>query len=361
MPKAAVIVEPGRLEIRDLPRPAVEAGGMRLRVLLSEVCGTDVHLLHGQLPETPYPLVPGHFAVGEALETGGTVHDVDGAPIRPGETITFLDVHGTCGECWYCQVAKASTRCPRRRVYGITYGVQDGLCGGWSEEMMLKPGTRLVKLDGIAPEAFMGGGCGLMTALHAVEQADIRLGDAVVVQGSGPVGLNALALARLKGATALLLTGGGAARLEMARRLGADAVCDIAGSTPEDRIAWVKEQTGGRGADIVIEATGVPQALAEGFDMARDAGVYIIVGQYTDAGEMFVNPHRQINKKHLRIQGVWGIDSSHLYRGLRVLRRYQETIPWASMLTRLYRLEEAEDALSAVASQQVVKAGIRPF
>jgi len=360
MPRAAVITRPGKLEIQNLPDMPLEKGSVRLRTLLSEVCGTDVHLLHGRLAGVPYPLIPGHFAIGKVAEIRGEAWDVDGVPVRVGEAITFLDVHGTCGECWFCQVAKASTRCPKRKVYGITYGVSDGLCGGWCEEIVLKPGTRLLKLEDVEPETFMGGGCGLITALHAVERADIHLGDTVVVQGSGPVGLNALILSRLKGATGVLLIGGGSKRLEMADRLGADGICDIAQTSPQERIAWVKEHTAGRGADILVEATGVPGALTEGFSMVRDAGTYVIAGQYTDTGDLVLNPHRDINRKHLDIRGVWGIDLGHLYRGLRVLRRYQQTIPWKEMLSRVYRLEEAERALHDVAVQRIVKAGIRP-
>ncbi|NIP82785.1 MAG: alcohol dehydrogenase catalytic domain-containing protein, partial [Gemmatimonadetes bacterium] len=62
-----------------------------------------------------------------------------------GDRVTFLDVHATCNACWYCLVAKATTRCPHRRVYGITYGVEDGLAGGWAERIHLKPGTKIIR------------------------------------------------------------------------------------------------------------------------------------------------------------------------------------------------------------------------
>src|SRR5512141_3111297 len=145
MVRAAVIPSPGvPVEIRELADPIAEAGGVVLRTVLSEVCGTDVHLWHGRLAGVPYPLIPGHVSVGEVLATGGGVHDVEGAPVRPGDVVTFLDVHGTCNACWYCLVAKQSTRCPNRRVYGITYGAEDGLLGGWSERIVLRPGVRVL-------------------------------------------------------------------------------------------------------------------------------------------------------------------------------------------------------------------------
>jgi len=200
--RAAVIPAPrAPIEIRELPEPEMEPGSVLLRTIASEVCGTDVHLWHGRLAGAPYPLLPGHVSVGEVLATGGEVRDIEGRAITPGQAVTFLDVHETCHNCWYCLVAKASTRCPHRRVYGITYGAEEGLLGGWSERIYLKPGVKIVPLaGGVTPEQWIAGGCGLPTALHAVDLAEIRLGDRVLIQGAGPVGLSACALAVASGA-----------------------------------------------------------------------------------------------------------------------------------------------------------------
>ncbi len=360
MPRAVVLEAPERLVLRDTPMPPLQPGAVRMRVTLTEVCGTDVHLLHGQLPGAPYPLIPGHFACGEVVETAGTVLDAEGVPLREGDAITYLDVHGTCGRCWFCEVAHATTRCPDRRVYGITMSANDGPLGGWCDEMLLLPGTRILRLSGLTPETFIGGGCGLATALHAMEEAGIRLGDTVAVLGAGPVGLNAALLARLKGATEVLLIGGPQARLDAALDRGVDATLDLADTSPADRVEWVKSRTCGRGADVVIEATGVPDAVGDGMRMARDAGRLIVVGQYTDAGDLTLNPHHDLNRKHLDVRGVWGIDFSHLYRSLRVLRRYADELRWDGLLTRTYALEDAAEALEDVAAGRVVKAALRP-
>ena len=100
------------LELRRVPAPRAAPGGAVLEMLASEVCGTDVHLHHGQLAGVPYPIVPGHVSVGRVLETGGTLRDVGGEEIGVGRLVTFYDVFGVCGACWHCLVAKAATRCP---------------------------------------------------------------------------------------------------------------------------------------------------------------------------------------------------------------------------------------------------------
>ena len=349
------------IEVRSFDRPALEPRAILLETIYSEVCGTDVHLHRGHLAGVPYPIIPGHVSVGRVAETGGEVRDLDDIPVAVGDVITFLDVHETCGRCWYCTVAKASTRCPKRRVYGITYSANEGLLGGWSKAIYLKPGVKIVRLPaGLPPERFIAAGCGLPTSVHAIERAEIQLGDNVVVQGSGPVGLNAVILAQLQGAGQVIVVGAPALRLEMARGLGADAVIDINEYDPVARVARVRELTGGRGADVTIEATGAPAAVREGMLMTRDAGRLVVVGQYTDVGAVEINPHWDLNRKHLEVRGCWGSDFSHFYRGVRVVARYGSRFNWESMISAAYPLEQAARALDDVAHLRVVKALIKP-
>ena len=362
MVKAAVMPGPNvPVEVREYPIPQLEDGAILLRTLFSEVCGTDVHLHHGHLAGVPYPVIPGHVNVGEIVEVSGSPVDLEGRPLRKGQVVTFLDVHETCGQCWYCTVAKASTRCPHRRVYGITYGAAEGLLGGWSEMIYLKPGVKVLPLpDSVPPERFIGAGCGLPTAMHAIERAEIMLGDTVVVQGSGPVGLTCAILAQLSGATKVIVIGGGKGRLIEAERTGADATLDIDELSVAERQAAVLELTQGRGADVTVEASGNPMAVKEGFGITRDAGRYVIVGQYTDHGEIGVNPHIDINRKHLEVRGSWGSDFSHFWRGLRVVEKHGERFQWERFISRKYGLAEANQALDDVENFRTVKALIDP-
>ena len=362
MYRAAVMVAPGKsLEVRDYPAPEMEAGSVLLDTIFSEVCGTDVHLHHGRLAGVPYPIIPGHVSVGRISTISGEVLDVEGEALREGDVVAFLDVHESCGSCWYCLVAKASTRCPSRRVYGITYSADEGLLGGWSEAIYLKPGVKVIKLpQELTPERYIAAGCGLPTATHALERAEVQLGDAIVVQGCGPVGLNAAVMAQLSGATQVIVVGAPKKRLEMARAVGADHIVDIEEHGPDERIAMVKELTHGRGADVTIEATGNPAAVAEGMRMTRDNGRYVVVGQYTDAGSVEINPHWDINRKHLEIRGCWGSDFSHFYRGIKVLAKHGDRFPYEGFITRVYGLEELDGALADVEAIRVVKAVVQP-
>jgi threonine dehydrogenase-like Zn-dependent dehydrogenase len=362
MPLAAVMTAPHKpIEVQSLPDPKIELGGILLETIYSEVCGTDVHLHHGRLAGVPYPIIPGHVSVGRVAETGGSVTDINGNPIITGALVTFLDVHETCNNCWYCLVAKASTRCPSRKVYGVTYSANDGLLGGWSETIYLKPKVKTIILPStVPPERLIAAGCGLPTAVHAIERAAITLGDIVAVQGSGPVGLNVAILALISGAGAVIVIGDPPNRLEAAKGFGVDEVISVTGTTPQQRVECVKALTNGRGADITIEATGVPAAVKEGMQMTRDGGRYVIVGQYTDAGEVSINPHLEINKKHLEIRGCWGSDFSHFYRMVQVLSRHGDKVGWERMISREYKLTEMNTALDDVEAGRVVKAVVKP-
>lgn len=364
MPIAAVIPAPNsRVELREVPLPDLEPNSGLLDVELSEVCGTDVYLQQGRLQGVPYPLIPGHVSVGRLRKIRGQLLDIEGRAFNEGDRVTFLDVHRTCNACWHCLVAKASTRCPQRKVYGITYGLVDGLCGGWAQQIYLKPGTLCIGLNA-EPELFMAGGCALPTALHAVERGEVNLGDTVLVLGSGPVGINVINIALMRGALRVLCIGAPANRLDAALQAGAYAVLNIETSDEPERLEWVLEQTRGRGADVTVEATGAPIAVVQAMRFTRDAGRVVIVGQYTDHGPVppnaGFNPHLDLNKKHLDVRGCWGSDFSHFYRSAQLVSDPVQATRWAKIKLARYDLAQANEALADVSSGAVVKALIDP-
>jgi 2-desacetyl-2-hydroxyethyl bacteriochlorophyllide A dehydrogenase len=358
---AAVMPGPNeKIRLEQVARPELQAGGALLEVLYSEVCGTDVHIHHGRLAGVPFPIIPGHVSVGRLSELSSPVRDVEGRPFAIGDVVTFLDVHGTCHRCYECLVTKQTTRCPHRRVYGITYGSREGLLGGWAQQLWMQPGVHMLRLpDGLDAETFIGGGCGLVTAMHAVERAGLRLGQSVVVLGAGPVGQSAAALSAIGGADPVIILGGPASRLSFAQRMGATHAIDLAVPHAE-RVAEVKRLTGGRGADVVIEAAGAPEAVSQAMDLVRDGGRVVVCGQYTDVGPTTINPHVQVNRKHLEVHGCWGSDFSHLYRAVNIAAKHAHHVPWREMIGGRFSLDQANEALKAVEHREVTKAVIVP-
>jgi L-iditol 2-dehydrogenase len=359
---AAVMIAPRRpIELREFPRPDLPPGAALLRTARSEVCGTDVHLWHGRLSGVPYPIIPGHVSAGSIAASRGSMTGIDGSALVEGDRAVFFDVHRTCGRCRACTVQRTPTRCSARRVYGITDSADEGLFGGWAQSIYLEPGVAMARLpDSVTFDDYIGGGCGLLTAVHILERADVRLGDAVVVQGAGAVGLCAIALARLAGASRILAIGAPADRLTLARQMGADVTLDLQSTSPVERLEAVLDATSREGADIVLEAAGAAAAIPEGLDLLRVGGRYVIAGHYTDAGDSAINVHRQINRKHVEIRGCWGSEPRHFLRALSILDRHPH-VPFRTIGSRTYGLGELNEALHDAEAMRIPKALVDPW
>lgn len=361
---AAVLVEYQQpLEARRYPVPhEVGPGEALVRVEMAGICGTDVHLWLGQL-KIPLPVILGHETVGRIELLGaGAAKDWRGLPLAVGDRVTWASSI-VCGECYYCRVKRQPTRCLSRKAYGISYCADERphLRGGYAEYILLRSGTAIFRIpDSLQPESVVGAGCALTTALHGLERAPVRLGDIVIIQGSGPVGLAALALARQSGAAKVIVIGGPAHRVELARRFGADEVISIDETTDADaRRKMALEYAGPHGADVVIECVGHPSAVAEGFDLCRDGGTYLVLGQYANAGDVAINPHT-ITRKQLSVVGSWGFEPRHVDQALTFLDGTEWKHRFRDEVTHRFSLEQANEALETVRQCRSGKAVIVP-
>jgi threonine dehydrogenase-like Zn-dependent dehydrogenase len=363
--RAAVLEEFGKpLEIREYPEPGEPAAGEALvAVEMAGICGTDVHLWLGQLA-IPLPNIMGHESAGRIEKMGaGLTRDWRGEELRAGDRVTWASSIA-CGECFYCRMKKQPTRCLTRKAYGISYCASDAphLRGGYAEKILLRAGTAIFRIpDSVPNDALIGAGCALTTAIHASERAPLEWGDSVVVQGTGPVGLAAITVARAAGAGTIVAIGGPPHRLELAQGLGADVVIDIAqASEVEARRAAVFQAVGPYGADQVIECVGYPAAVNEGILLCRDGGQFVVLGQYADAGNISFNPHT-ITRKQLRVVGSWGFEPRHVDRAIRLLERDGHLRErFAAGITHRYALAKADEALQMARSLAGGKTVILP-
>ncbi|MEU7425617.1 zinc-binding dehydrogenase [Streptomyces sp. NPDC040750] len=358
----AVVLERFRepLVLREFDVPAAPAGGLVVTCRYGGICGTDLHLQQGHLA-IPTPLVLGHEGLGTVAEFGpGTpARDAAGTELRAGDTVMWASSIA-CGTCVPCRLHREPTLCENRRTYGVNRALADGfeLAGAWAEAIVLHEGATVVRLDdGVDPLAAMAFACAGPTVVHALyERRPVRVGETVVVQGAGPVGLAAAALAQLAGAAKVVVVGGPAGRLDLAAKAGiGDVHVDITGpGGVEAALDRVRAETGGRGADLVIECAGVPAAVAQGLTLARRGGSYLIIGQYTDAGDTPLNPH-QIVYRQLDVVGSWAFTGAHLTEYVRLLPALTARFDLRGLVTS-FPLAEHEAALRAVAGQTVLKA-----
>jgi len=367
------------LRLREYPLPSmIEPGAALVRTGMAGICGTDVHLWKGQRP-LPLPVILGHETVGSIVDLGGDhLLDWTGQVLARGDRVTWNSA-SSCGECFYCREKQLPTRCPARKAYGIGYSCAEAphWLGGYAEYHYLRPGTSIFKIpDALATESVIGAGCALITAIHGIERLcgtdlvgtrDATLPalpelwrDSVVVQGAGPVGIAAAAVAKQAGARKVLLVGGPRRRLEHARRFGVDTTVSI-DEVPhaEDRIEAVRQWSGGHGADVVLECVGAPSAVVEGMEMCRDGGKYLMLGHYCDAGPTPFNPHL-ITRKELEVVGSWSSEPRHLRAALEFLQSTGDRFPFVSMISHRHGLADAHEALMAMAGWQTVKSVIVP-
>ncbi len=342
--------------------PVLEPGAALVRTEMAGICGTDVHLWKGELP-IQLPVILGHETVGRIEQLGpGLERDWPGQPLRVGDRVTWTSTH-SCGKCYYCAEKRQPTRCPQRRAYGIGYrcDAPPHFLGGYAEFHYLRPGSNIFRIpDALPTESVVGAGCALITAIHGIERTGIEWQDQVVVQGAGPVGIAALAVAKSAGASRVVVIGGPAPRLDMARQFGADATLSIEEfRTPAERIARVRELTGGYGADVVLECVGIPAAVSEGMEMCRDGGKYLILGQYCDSGPTSFNPH-VITRKQLQVFGSWSSEPRHLHAALRFLAAHRAEFPFERMVTHRFRLDQANEALETTARWLSAKSVFTP-
>lgn len=351
------------LQLRQYSIPEKpEPGAALARTLMAGICGTDVHLWKGELP-IQLPVILGHETVGEIVQLGGGLDtDWNGQPLKIGDRVTWTST-SSCGSCYYCREKGQPTRCPQRRAYGIGYRCDESphFLGGYAEFHYLKPRANIFKIPADLPtESVIGAGCALNTAIHGVERTGIAWRDQVVVQGSGPVGIAALAVAKSAGAGKVIVIGAPRHRLDMALRFGADHVLDIdVLKSPSDRVAAVRELTGGYGADAVLECVGSPSAIGEGMEMCRDGGKYLILGHYCDAGPVSWNPH-VVTRKQLQVFGSWSSEPRHMKAALEFMRTTQREYPFADMVSHRFTLDQANEALAATASWAAAKSVLVP-
>jgi threonine dehydrogenase-like Zn-dependent dehydrogenase len=195
--------------------------------------------------------------------------------------------------------------------------------------------------------------------MNAIDALDgIGATDVVVVQGSGPLGLLATAVAKVSGARRVITIGAPDPRLEIALAFGADETLSIERMSPQERNDRVKSLTGGRGADIVMEFTGHPQAFNEGLELIRRGGRYLIVGQL-GTGTTEFKPSLIVSKQ-LRIIGSLSGRAKAYWKALDFLTAHQANIPFDRMISNLYPLHEVNIAMERMKRYEEIKPAIRP-
>ena len=359
---AALLVEPGKpMEIGEVQVPdVIERRALLVRTTAATVCATDVHLWEGLVASkdagADLPLILGHEMTGQVAGMGEDAdRDSLGRALRIGDRIIWT--HGFCGQCEQCVVEHQPTLCTNRRGYMQTSATKyPYLTGGFAEYCYVFPTSGRVKVPDTVPDAVASAAsCALRTVVHAFDRTgDIEERHAIVIQGCGPLGLFSTAKAAVSPAAQIIVVGGPETRLALAREWGATETIDVeAVPDPADRVGQVLELTSGRGADVVLEMSGVPAAFAEGMAMLRPGGRYTVVGQI-HATSLPFNPSLLVMKQ-ARVTGCLSAGVEHYYRGLRFLGQHANRFHWDDMITSTRPLDRVNDAFERMRDWTEIK------
>ncbi len=374
--RAAVMKGPGRVEVETFPRPDVEPGAVLMEVVYSGVCGTDKHTFRGetiQYAGTPherrleYPLICGHENVGVVVETGGDVQASDGTLLRPGDRVV-PGANVACGRCWFCREGFPYYACERLEDYGNSLNAKrpPHLFGGWAELMYLLPGTPIFRVPEQLPSEVavltevMAVTHGLDDATRLPSPHTFRPGSAVAVIGVGPLGLCHLIKARFLECGELLAVDLLPSRLRVAEDFGATLTIDASVVAHEDRLGAVRRQTGGRGADVVVDCSGVAETFTEALELVRWGGTVIEAGAFVDLGPVPVNPNRDVCARNVCVLGVGGETADGYVPAMEAMAAHLDRMPLDRVVTHRFPLERAEEAIELSQSDEAMKVVLAP-
>lgn len=350
------------MHIIEVEIPAqLEPGALLVRNLAATICATDVHLWEGGVASKAaaanLPVILGHEIVGRVVETAGNERDSVGQQLVEGDRVVWTP--GTCGQCRFCVVEKAPVLCENRRGYmseqPTTYPF---LNGGFAEYGYVFPESGRVRVpDSLSDVVASAGSCAARTMVNGFDQLGrIEERQTVVIQGSGPLGLFATAMASTMGPRQIIVLGAPDDRLSLASRWGADHTIDVTKVSPEDRRQQILDLTGGYGADIVIEVSGAPAAFDEGVDLLCRGGRYLVIGQIHDKQVSF-NPSKLVMKQ-VRVLGTFSGSVEHYARAMTFLDVHSKRFDWDSMITSRHSLDDINVAVERMRSHVDIKPAI---
>jgi L-iditol 2-dehydrogenase len=341
--KAAMLYGIKDLRVEDVEVPSVEAGEVLVKVEAATTCGTDLKIFQRGYVEKiiKLPTVFGHEWAGEVVEVGqGLDWPVKGMRVRAGNS-------APCLHCTMCQKGK----------YNLCENMI-WLWGAYAEYIKVPAHTVLVNMQEIPSHVSYEEAAitePLACVLHGVEEARVKLGDSVAIIGAGPIGLLHLLTVKKLGVEKAIMIDLVDERLDFARKIGADETIN---GGRENTVERVKQLTNGYGADVVIEAIGLPATWEQALRLARKGGTVLEFGGCPPGTEVRVSTE-MLHYGELTVLGAFHTTPLHFRKALNLIAR--RTIDVRPLVTRKMKLEEIKQAFEILStSKSEIKIAITP-
>lgn len=347
-------------ELRLFPIRPPRPGEVLVKVRMCTICRSDIHSYLGHRPN-PTPGVLGHEIIGTIVELGeGITHDMRGDPLREGDRITWSE-YFIPGNSYHTEVLDLPQKSPGVDKYGhMAATTEPHHHGGFGQYCYILPRSWILRLpDALSDEEATPVNCGVATVMCVTEQAEIRMGDAVVVQGLGLLGLYAAAIAKARGARLVIGIDGVPARRELARRFGCDHVFDPAAQSEAELVKQVRALCKPEGADSVIEVCGYPEVIPAGIQMLRVGGHYVLGGVVNPDSFVRIDVNL-ILRKLITLRGVHNYHPRHLIEALDFVAVNRERFPFRTLVDGRYGLDQVGQAMKDAEDRKVLRAAIVP-
>ena len=336
---------PGNLELREIEEPRPTKDMVLVEVAAAGICGTDVHIKHDQAFYTP-PVILGHEYSGKVVEVGPDVTEVKAGDLVVSPATAY------CGKCYQCKTGHMN-RCTSedKRILGTSKAN-----GAFAKYLMIPEYIVHQIPNGVTMEEAALAEPTACVVHSVIDKSPIQPGDTVVVQGPGTMGLMSAQVAKAMGAGKVIMTGVTADewRFDIARKTGTDVTIDVL--TEKDPVGVVKSETDGRGADVVIEASGACIACSQALEFVKVAGHVTLLGIRGRPFDIDLDP---MITKELTMSGTWGTLPATWVTTLRLMA--SKKIDVAPLITHRIKLSEWEKGFELMESQQAIKVLFKDF
>ena len=346
--------------IKEYPVRDVKPREVLVKISMSTICRSDIHSYHGHRPN-PCPGILGHEIIGVIEQLGDSVtHDMRGDVLTVGDRVTWTEYFAD-GDSYYRDIHDMPQKAPGLRKYGHDLVEDDPhFLGGFADYCYIQPGTGILKLpDEISDAEATPLNCGVSTMISVTEAANIQVGDTVVIQGLGLLGLYGCAIAKARGAGRVVALDPVRQRVDIAKRFGADIVIDVSKVKGDALVQAVRDVATPDGADVVIEVCGVASVVTEGIQMLRVGGRYILAGFVGPGATLSIDAHDLV-KKWITLRGIHNYHPRHLIQALDFVMSNRDRYPFKEIVDSTFRLDELNDAFDKAANHQVLRAAVIP-
>ena len=330
--KAVVIEKPNSMSVTRIEDPTPAAGEAMIKVEACGICGTDIHVLHGEFAPTRYPIVPGHEFCGEVVAVAKDVRNV-----KVGDFVA-VDPSLFCGHCRQCRAGRFNL-CENWNATGV------GSANGASAEFVAVPAANAFQLPPDMPRHWGALVEPLSCAVHGLDQVDLQVADNYLIYGAGTMGLLLAQLAKNSGASHLDMVERNPRRHDLAKRLAADRIA-----------ASADELDRPQGWDVVIDATGVVQAIEDGLKRVARGGTFLMFGVANADATASFSPFKVYNDE-IKIIGSMAVLHS-FERALTLLAK--GVIDCEAMITSRFKLDEYSKAIDTFLAGSGLKIQVSP-